>query len=417
MEAVATQKLLRKIHSSVFFGAVFLLFVSLFLPGRSQSLELPELQQYIHNGGYALSKNGKTLFSKNLKTNFIPASTLKLVTSLAALEILGPDHFFSTHIYLDTHKTLYVKGGGDPFLVSEKIRTITTLIADLGITEINDIVLDDTAFALEHEITDGSINSSNPYDAGCTALGVNFNTIPLKVLHRAKIESPESQTPYLKIMGSIGKDLSSGYHRVNVDAFPRQSELANHLLYFGQLFQTLLEEQGISVNGLSKHGSVPEGTPLLLKYTAEETINDLVQSCLLSSSNFMANQLYLAIGVKQYGFPATWGKSRKAMNDFLNNFLGLTNDQITMVEGSGLSMKNRITPEALLVILEQFKPYASLLPVKYGVTMKSGTLRESGVFCYAGLINRGKDKNCFAILLNQKQNNRDKILNVLYHRR
>lgn len=415
MRSIVAQKLLRKIHYSIFSGAVLFFFVSLFLPCLSQSGELPKLRKYISNGGYALSTNGKTLFSKNLTTPFIPASTLKLVTSLAALEILGPDHFFSTYIYRDTQGTLYVKGSGDPFLVSEKIRTIARLIAEKGVTEINDIILDDTAFALEHLITDGSINSSNPYDVGCTALGVNFNTVPLKVLQHAKVESPESQTPYLRIMGSIGKNLNSGFHRVNVDAYPRQSKLANNLLYFGQLFQTLLEEQGIMVKGTIKQGVVPQETKLLLQYTAEETTGDLVKSCLLSSNNFMANQLYLAIGVKQYGSPATWKKSQKALTAFIHNSLGLRNQHITMVEGSGLSMKNRITPEALLVVLEQFKPYASLLPIKYGVVMKSGTLRKSGVFCYAGLIHRGKDTSCFVILLNQKQNNRDKILKVLYH--
>ena len=65
----------------------------------------------------------------------------------------------------------------------------------------------------------------------------------------------------------------------------------------------------------------------------------------------MANQLFLAIGVKQFGFPATWQKSRRAMDDFISHSLGLTKKQITMVEGSGLSKKNLITPEAMLIEL------------------------------------------------------------------
>ena len=397
-------------------GAVFLLFSSLISPLHSLATELPELRKYIKNGGYALSKNGKTLYSKNLNRQFIPASTLKLVTALAALQILGPDHFFSTDLYLDQDNTLYIKGGGDPFFVSEKIRAITKLVADHGITTIKDIVLDDSNFALEFASTDGSDNTTNPYNALCTALGVNFNTVPLKVLHGAKVKSPEKQTPYLPIMGPIGKNLTSGFHRVNVDAFPRQENIANNLLYCGQLFQTLLQQQGITVSGHIRQGIVPPHTPLFLNYNAKETVADLVTSCLLSSNNFMANQLYLAIGVKQYGFPATWEKSQKGMAVFIRSDLGLTDADILMVEGSGLSKKNRITPKALLHVLERFKPYSSLIPVKYGVRMKSGTLRKSGVFCYAGLIDRGKNRNCFVILLNQKQNNRDKILKVLYHK-
>lgn len=414
MFVVHLQKLLRKFSHSFICGAALLFITSLLLPIYSQAQELPRIQKYIQNGGYALSKNGKTLFSKNLKTNFIPASTIKLITSLAALKILGPEYHFSTRLYLDSNNTLYIKGSGDPFLISEKVRTITEQIAEQGITGIGDIVLDDSAFALEYENTEGSENSTNPYDARCTALGVNFNTLPLKVLHKAKVKSPESQTPYLPIMGRIGKDLTTGYHRVNIDAFPDKMPLSNSLLYCGQLFQILLMEQGITVKGEIKHGHVPQNTPLLIQYTAEETVGDLVQSCLLSSSNFMANQLYLAAGAAQYGFPATWDKSQKAMADFIHNFLELTDNQITMVEGSGLSEKNRISPEAMLVVLEKFKPYAPLIPIKYGVRMKSGTLRKSGVFCYAGFITRGKTRNPFVILLNQKQNGRDNILRILY---
>lgn len=411
---VPGQKLLQKGIYTFLSGAVFFIFTLLVIPVTTQAQELPAIKKYIHNGGYAFQKNTTTLYSKALNTSFIPASTLKLLTGLAALKILGPDHFFQTHLYLDTKHNLYIKGGGDPFFVSEKIRIICELIAEKNILRINDIILDDSNFALEHELTDGSDNSSNPYDARNTALGVNFNTVPLKVYHKAKLRSPEAQTPYLPIMGHIGKELGSGYHRVNVDAFPKQTSLSNSLLYSGQLFQTLLEEQNITVSGTIKQGLVPQDIPPILQYSAKETVSTLVESCLFSSNNFMANQLYLAIGVKQYGFPATWEKSQRAMNLFIEHSLGLTGKQITMVEGSGLSKKNRITPEGMLVLLKQFEPYASLIPIKYGVRMKSGTLRKSGVFCYAGFINKGNAPRPFTILLNQKKNNRDKILKILY---
>ncbi|MCF8055354.1 MAG: D-alanyl-D-alanine carboxypeptidase [Desulfocapsa sp.] len=397
----------------VFSGAVFLSITSLLVPPVTQAGEIPKINRYIQNGGYGLSRNGQVLFSKNLQKRFIPASTIKLVTSLAALEILGPDYRFSTSLFLDKNTNLHILGSGDPFLVSEKVNTIAQLIREQGITEIQDILLDDSAFSLEGP-TEGSENSTNPYDAQCTALGVNFNTIPLKVIHKAKVQSPEPQTPYLPLMGQIGKELPSGYHRANIEAFPPQEHLSNTLLYCGQLFKTLMQRNGIKVKGIIKHGQVPQDTPPLLKYTANETVRDLVQSCLLSSSNFMANQLYLAVGAKQYGFPATWEKAQKAMKNFIDTTLGLSPQQIKMVEGSGLSTNNHITPEAMLLVLEKFRPYASLMPEKYGVLMKSGTLKNSGVFCYAGYIPKGNSTSPFVILLNQKKNSRDKILTILY---
>lgn len=392
---------------------VFLFIISLILPLSVQTEELPAVQKHISNGGYALSKNGQIVYSGNLKKTFIPASTIKLITSLAALEILGPDYHFRTRFYLDRQNNLYIQGFGDPFFVSEKIDRISQIIAERGITEIHNIILDDFAFALEGK-TDGSENSKNPYDAQCSALGANFNTLPLQVIHGAKVKSAEPQTPYLPIMGQIGRNLSTGYHRVNINAFPDGASISNTLLHTGQLFQTLFAKQGIRVNGEIQHGTVPTDTPLFLDFVADESISDLVESCLFSSSNFMANQLYLAVGVARFGLPATWEKSRKAMNNFIQNSLNLTETQIRMIEGSGLSTKNRLSPEAMILVLEKFKPYIELMPVKYGVKMKSGTLSKSGVFCYAGYFTKKGKTNPFVILLNQRKNGRDLILKLLY---
>ncbi len=414
MWAISLPKLLRKrIYAAS--GAVFFFIISLLLPLSVQTKELPAVQKYITKGGYALSKNGQIIYSGNLKKTFIPASTIKLVTSLAALEILGHDYRFETRFYIDGQSNLYIQGFGDPFFVSEKIDKISQIIAEQGISKIHNIVLDDSAFSLE-ENTDGSENSTNPYDAQCTALGVNFNTLPMQVIHGAKVRSPERQTPYLKIMGQIGKNLSTGYHRVNINAFPDTGLIANTLLYTAQLFQALLEKQGIKVSGEIQHAAVPKDIPIFLNYVADETVSDLIKSCLFSSSNFMANQLYLAVGVKKFGFPATWKKSQKAMNWFIQNSLKLTEAQIQMTEGSGLSSRNRVSPEAMILILEKFKQYIELMPIKHRIRMKSGTLSKSGVFCYAGYFTKKDKTNPFVIMLNQHNNRRDQILKLLYQK-
>lgn len=405
-------KLLRK-STIFFFGAVFLFVLFSSTTRLVFSREIPAIQKHIQNGGYALAKDGKLLYSSELKTPFIPASTIKLVTSLAALNILDPDHRFKTRFFIDKGNNLTIQGFGDPFLVSEKVTRMAQRIADLGIKKIHDIIIDDHAFALESP-PEGSNGSKNPYDVNCSALAVNFNTLPLQIYRGAKIQSPEKQTPYIPLMAQIGTNLSSGYHRVNIDAFPKQGELPNSLRYSGELFQALLEKQGINVVGSIMHGKRTEDSRPLLDFTASETVEELIESCLLSSNNFMANQLYLALGVQRYGFPATWEKSRLVMADFIADDLQLSPKQITMVEGSGLSIKNRITPEALLLVLERFRSHASLIPIRYGTHMKSGTLNKSGVFCYAGYIPNGKNTSSFVILLNQKRNRRDEILKILY---
>ncbi len=405
-------KLLRKTAFHIF-GAVFLFACLTCFPSFSYSREIPGIHKQIKNGGYALAKGGRILYSENLNTPFIPASTIKLVTSLAALKILGPKFSFHTKLFIDDAQNLFIQGFGDPFLVSEKVAYLTRLVAESGLTEINNIILDDFSFKLDSP-PDGSSGSRNSYDVSNSALAVNFNSLPLFIYRDAKIMSAEPQTPLIPLSGQIGSQLTTGYHRVNVDAFPQQGALSNSLRYTGELFQSLLTVQGIKIHGTISRGQVSNKAKPLIDFKACETVSELIESCLLSSNNFMANQLYLALGAKRFGFPATWQKSRRVMNDFIVQELGLSSEQLTMIEGSGISSKNRITPKALITVLEYFRPYTSLIPVKYGTRMKSGTLRKTGVFCYAGYIPDGKTSRSFVILLNQKQNYRDQILKTLY---
>ncbi len=405
-------KLLRK-TDHLFFGAVSLFVYIVCFPSFSISREIPAIHKQISNGGYALAKGEKILYSENLNTPFIPASTIKLVTSLAALKILGPKFSFHTKLFVDDTHNLFIQGFGDPFLVSEKVAYLARLVAESGLTAINNIILDDFSFKLDSP-PDGSSGSKNSYDVSNSALAVNFNSLALHVYKSARVQSSEPQTPFLPLSRQIGSQLSTGYHRVNVDAFPQQGILTNSLRYTGELFQALLTTQGIKVRGSIKHERVSDKARPLIDFKASETVSELIESCLLSSNNFMANQLYLALGVKRFGFPATWQKSRSVMNDFIAQELGLSPEQLIMIEGSGISSKNRITPKALITVLEHFRPYASLIPMKYGTRMKSGTLRKTGVFCYAGYIPDGKVSRSFVILLNQKRNCRDQILKTLY---
>ena len=86
-----------------------------------------------------------------------------------------------------------------------------------------------------------------------------------------------------------------------------------------------------------------------------------------------------------------------------------------MTEGSGLSRRNRITVQAMLVILDRFKPYASLLPRTsknhQDILVKSGTL--TGVYSYAGYFVHESSLDDFVLILNQENNTRDRLLALL----
>ena len=86
---------------------------------------------------------GDELVTQNVDEPFVPASVTKIVTAWLALEVLGSNYRFETRFYLDSNRMLYVRGGGDPFLISEELaRLATNLVAAVGKQPITGIVLD-----------------------------------------------------------------------------------------------------------------------------------------------------------------------------------------------------------------------------------------------------------------------------------
>ncbi len=369
-----------------------------------------EAKQYIDNGGFIVSDDSGRMKYRE-QDLFIPASTLKILTCLVALDQLGKDYRFETHFFLDGHNNLYIKGYGDPFLTSEAILEIGTKLAGLGVQYIKSLFLDESSFALNGE-TAGIENSANPYDAPNGALAVNFNALPVEVNDDRTIDSGEPQTPVINLMSEAGASLLPGRYRINIDTLSRSGLLSPTLRYTGELFTGLFKQAGISINkGYSKK-SVPKGLKPIFIYRGIKSLDEIIRACLKNSNNFIANQLFLTCGVKSYGLPATWDKSRKTFALFIKKTLQLSPMQIAVFEGSGLSRQNRVSPASLLTILNHFKPYSELLHKQSDILLKSGTMKD--VYCYVGYFPQGNNLIPFAILLNQTKNNRAKILEVLH---
>jgi D-alanyl-D-alanine carboxypeptidase/D-alanyl-D-alanine-endopeptidase (penicillin-binding protein 4) len=378
------------------------------LPARAL-MRSGSVRSYIQHGGYMLRTARGTVEGLHADTPFIPASTIKLVTSLAALDILGPDYRFETRFYLDTAGNLIIQGDGDPMLTSEEIATIAGELAQKGIARVNDLILDNSAFALERDV-DGSEHSERPYDAMIGPTAVNFNAMPIRVHPDGRIDSGEEQTPVLPMMKRIGKLFPPGLYRVNVGAFATEGNLSNESRYTKELFEALLRKQGIKVNGITRLKKHP-GKPLLILVHKSDTVRNIVRECLKFSNNFIANELFIACARKRYGLPLTWFKAQRTFNFFIHRTFHPSPGMITMVEGSGLSRKNRITPRMMLKVLDKFSPYADLLPIKHNLFIKSGTL--DGVYCYGGYFIHHGYTAPFVIMLNQKTNTRDQILTIL----
>lgn len=368
-----------------------------------------KVARLIAHGGY-LVDDGTGTRQYRAREPFMPASTLKVLTCLAALEYLGRDYRFETQLYLDEDQNLYIKGYGDPFLTSETVLDIGRQLYHLGIHRINGIFLDESIFALEGP-TAGSENTENPYDAPNGALVVNFNALPIQVNRDGTISSGEEQTPSLPLMQEVGHRLAAGSHRVNHAAFPCISTISTTLRYVGELFSAQLQQAGITVNGCFQAKKVPEHLAPRLIYRNSLPLTEMVRACLMGSNNFIANQFYLTCGLKAAGPPATWGKSRDFFAGYIAKVLQLTPAELQMAEGSGLSRQNRVTAAALVRVLHRFSPYASLLTPHDGILLKSGTM--SDIFCYAGYFEEKSRLVPFAILLNQEKNTRKDVLRLL----
>lgn len=381
--------------------------VSLFIsvPLAHGRLE-PTIAPLLVNGGYIVA-DGSGRYHHREHELFVPASSIKILTALLALEKLGPDYRFETHFFLDRGDILYLKGYGDPRLTSEVALAIAKILAERGVRRIAAIRLDDTAFQLGSE-TASEDNSSHSYDAPNGALAVNFNAVSLAVGKKGKISTVEGTTPFLPLMRELAIGLPQGQHRLNVASLGGTADQPVQLRYVAELFTAELRSAGISVAGPWKRSRVPPGLAPILVHQSPVPLAEMVRDCLKYSNNFIANQFFLAVGAKEFGLPATWEKGRAAMGAYIATTLRLDHKQLVVREGAGLSRNNLISPAAFIPILERFKPFAELLSMKEGIPLKSGTM--TGIYCYAGYFPRDGALLPFALLLNQSENTRKPLL-------
>ncbi len=390
------------------------LFVCLIISGILTALPVnsaPHGEELVDNGGFLLMDETGKKIGFHAQKPFIPASTVKILTSLAALETMGENFKFTTNFYYDQHKNLYIQGGGDPFLVSEEIKKICKELRLAGIREIKSIILDDTLYQLAGP-ANGAEATLQPYDAHNSALAVNFNTVHIKVLKDGSVISAEKQTPTTQFLNNF-KFLPPGQHRINLNQL-KNLALAPHLQYAGELFREFLLQENIVITSTSiSSGKVPASLQAILEWQSDYLLKEIISMYLLSSSNFMTNQVFLMFGLRQKGAPATWEKSRESINEFISKRFKLSSSTTHIEEGSGLSRKTCMSPEAMIDILEEFKPHHQLLAFspRYKLHYKTGTLEN--VYCLAGYIPKNNKLLPFAIFLNQKKNNRDEILKRL----
>jgi D-alanyl-D-alanine carboxypeptidase/D-alanyl-D-alanine-endopeptidase (penicillin-binding protein 4) len=325
-----------------------------------------------------MDADGNALVAQNADEPFVPASVTKIVTAWLAMEVLGGDYRFQTSFYLDKARVLHVRGGGDPFLVSEELALLAPkLVAAVGTKPLTGIVVD-TSYQPTNLRIPGVEDSNRSYDALNSALAVNFNTIQA-VRRGNKVESAEPQTPITPLAISQFRARGpNGKGRISLGQDPALS-----VQYAGELLAAFIAKAGGSVKGKISTGRVPTGLTPVYVHSQSRTLSEILTEMLRGSNNYIANQVFLEIGGKRLGGPVSLEKSLKVAREILasHDLAGA----IQLQEGSGISHDNRFTARGLAKVLNLFAPHADLLVTSKDAAYKTGTLE--GVRTLAGYAN------------------------------
>jgi D-alanyl-D-alanine carboxypeptidase/D-alanyl-D-alanine-endopeptidase (penicillin-binding protein 4) len=271
-----------------------------------------------------------------------------------------------------------VRGGGDPFLISEELALLAPpLVAAVGKKPLAGIVIDTSYYSSNLSIP-GVEDSNRSYDAINSALSVNFNTIHA-VRSGNKIQSAEKQTPITPLAITQFRERGpKGRGRISLAQDPAVS-----VQYAGELLAAFIAQAGGSVKGKIATGTVPAGLAPVYTHRQSRPLREILAEMLRGSNNYIANQVFLEIGALRRGGPVSLEKSLQVGRELLaaHDLAGA----IQLEEGSGISHGNRFTARGLARLLHLFAPHIGLLTGGKGSAYKTGTLE--GVRTLAGYAN------------------------------
>ncbi|GAB3627434.1 D-alanyl-D-alanine carboxypeptidase DacC [Pandoraea terrae] len=342
-----------------------------------------------------------------------PASTMKLVTSAAALDLLGPDYRWRTMAYTDgqidarvLHGNLYIKGTGDPKLVPEEMEKFVAELHRAGIDEIQgDLVLDRSAYDPDIGVTptiDGG--DDRPYNVPPDALLYSFKALSFNFSGNADGTVDVTALPPLAHL-TIDNDLSasqggcgdwlgkihpdireqpdgslvahfSGTYALACDAKDWAVAAPDRDRFFLGGFLALWQASGGKLTGNVRSGLVSPGARLIATHRGQ-TLAEVVHDMNKFSNNVMARQLFLSLGLRDDKAPASLTKSRRILAQWLDEN-DLPMPGLVVDNGSGLSRDERISAASLARLLQHAMngPTAQVFVESMPVVGVDGTMRN-----------------------------------------
>ncbi|MDB5727190.1 MAG: dacB [Noviherbaspirillum sp.] len=369
------------------------LFIGFNAAGSAQEVPPPvaDALNRAHIPGYAIgiyvqeAGGGPVLVAANADMPLSPASTMKLVTSNAALELLGPAFTWKTQAYIDGVEAgdvlrgdLVIKGSGDPKLVLENLWLFLRRIRDKGIREIRgNLILDSSVFEdipFDAALFDG--DPMKPYNVGPDGLLLNYKSLSFRFIPdpasgtvRVALEPPVDA--YSVLLPQLAKGECGDWRsKLNLvlaatgarfeGAFPASCGERiwhvhpypmSHVQYFASVFQRLWTELGGTFKGQARRGMVPPTARLIAEWESA-SLSEVIRDINKYSNNVMARQLLLTIANRALQLPATPERGAAVVKLWLAN-KGIDAADLSIDNGSGLSRSERISALTLGRLLVQ----------------------------------------------------------------
>jgi D-alanyl-D-alanine carboxypeptidase/D-alanyl-D-alanine-endopeptidase (penicillin-binding protein 4) len=350
----------------------------------------------------------------NTRAALNPASTMKLLTTYAALDLLGPAYVWKTEAFATGALAdgvlagdLHLRGGGDPKLTYDQFGRLLRHIRARGIREIRgDLVLDRGAFAVP-AADPGRFDAQpmRPYNVAPDALLLNFKAVTLQLVPdpQAKqlLVAAEPAPSNLDIVNKItlgnGNGCGDWKERLRADVFSHGQTtrlvltgsfpqscgeqrwniaVQEHPQFVLGVFLQLWSELGGSLSGGVRDGPVAaEARPVAV--LPSPTLAEVVRDINKFSNNVMARQLFLTLGLEAGRRPAAAEDADAAIRAWLDA-RGLALPELVLENGSGLSRRERISAEGLGRLLQAAWKSAVMpeLMASLPVTATDGTMKK-----------------------------------------
>ncbi len=313
-----------------------------------------------------------------------PASLTKLLTTYAALDLLGPAWSWSTPVWLQgtvsegvLEGNLVIKGSGDPKLVPERLWLLMRRVQQLGVHEIRgDIVLDRSAFSVpEQNPAEFDGEPLRPYNVRADALLLGYRSVlvgftpdaargvalvsvdpPLAGV-AADTSVPLSGGVCNDWRGELKADFSDPLRLRLAGSFPAACgektwpiAYAEPRRYDERMLLGLWREMGGKISGTVRDGAAPTTTPTFT--SVSPALAEVIREINKFSNNVMAQQLFLTLGLSRNG-KGTPEASREVIRRWLAERIGRqASEGIVLDNGSGLSRETRLSAQQLVRVLQ-----------------------------------------------------------------